>query len=71
MTFRAQAAKWETNAGAVRATRAILENPDGQMHPGVYVKQGSSGSRMVLTEAHAVALATQILDVVEFARKTT
>lgn len=68
MTFRAPAEKWAKNAGPVKATRAMLESPDGQWHPGVRIKQESTGGWMVLTEAHAVSVATQILDVIDFRR---
>lgn len=68
MTFRAPADKWERNVGPIKATRAILESPDGQSHPGVRVRQESSRLWMVMPEAHAVDMANQILDVIESRR---
>ena len=65
MTFRAPADKWERNSGPVRATRALLESPDGQMHYGVRIKQDSSRVWMAMSEAAAVSMANEILDVIE------
>ncbi|QOD04879.1 hypothetical protein [Pseudarthrobacter sp. BIM B-2242] len=68
MTFRTPAEKWQRNTGPIKATRAVLESPDGQRHPGVYIKQESSHLWMVMPEGQAVDMANQILDVIESRR---
>lgn len=63
--FRAPADKWQRNAGPVKANRALIESPDGQTHPGIRVKQETSNVWLVMTEAHAVDMATQVLAAID------
>jgi hypothetical protein len=61
-----QADKWERNASPGKATRAIIQDSTGRHHQGVRIKQEGAGTWLVLTEAYAVDLANQILDVIEY-----
>ena len=66
-SFNSTAAYWEANTAPVAAEQATLNSPDGERIPGLRILYGGNKS-MIITEANAVKLATDILTFIDTRR---